>query len=88
MPKNQLIMTIVDVIVKPGSKRPGISREGGAIVVRVHERAIDGAATAACIRAIAASYGVAPRDVELVHGARSRRKRFSIRFGGAAKGQA
>jgi uncharacterized protein len=46
--------------------------------MRVRERAIGGAANAACIRALAAAYGVAPSRVELVRGERSRRKRFSI----------
>jgi len=65
--------------VKPGSARPGVYEENGAIVVRVRERAIEGAANRACIRALAEAYGVAPTAVELLHGAKSRRKRFSIR---------
>ena len=69
----------IDVTVKPGSKRPGLTRENGAFVLRVRERAIDGAANAACIRALAAAYGVAPSAVELVRGARGRRKCFAIR---------
>ncbi len=70
---------ILDVSVKPGSKRPGISRENGVLVVRVRERAADGAANAACVRAIAQEFGVAPSCVELIHGKRGRRKRFAIR---------
>lgn len=70
---------IVDVVVKPGSKKPGISSENGEIVLRVRERAVEGAANRACVRALAEAYGVPPSGVELVAGARSRRKRFSIR---------
>jgi hypothetical protein len=70
---------ILDVIVKPGSRQPGIAHEDGMTIVRVRERAIEGAANAACIRALAAEYGVAPSSVELISGARSRHKRFAIR---------
>ncbi len=69
---------LVDVLVKPGSKHPAISEEEGIVVLRVRERAVEGAANRACIAALAAHYGVAPSSVALVAGARSRRKRFSI----------
>lgn len=72
-------MTIVEAIVKPGSRRPGIARENGVLVVRVCERAIEGAANEACIRAIAEAFGVAQSAVELISGKRARRKRFAIR---------
>ena len=71
---------ILDIVVKPGSKQPGLSEENGALVLRVRERAIDGAANDACIRALAVTYGVPRNAVELVGGARSRRKRFAIRL--------
>ena len=64
--------------VKPGSKQPGISVEDGALVVRVRERAMEGAANEACVRALAQALDVAPSCVTLVQGARSRQKRFSI----------
>ncbi len=69
---------IIDVIVKPGSRKPGLSSEDGALVLRVRERAIEGAANDACIRALAEAYGVAPSAVSLVRGLRSRHKRFAI----------
>lgn len=69
---------ILDVNVRPQSKRPGIAHEDGVLTVRVRERAVDGAANAACIRAIAEAYGIAPSRVELLRGARCRRKRFSL----------
>ena len=70
----------LDVFVKPGSKSPGFSEENGVLVLRVRERAIEGAANAACIRALADAYRVAPSAVKLVAGARCRRKRFTIQF--------
>lgn len=78
---------ILDVIVKPGSKRPGLAEENGALVLRVRERAIDGAANSACIRELAVAYGVPRSAVELVGGTRSRRKRFAIGFGEKTKGR-
>jgi hypothetical protein len=78
---------LLGVIVKPGSKRPGISEADGMLVVRVRERAIDGAANAACIRALAAAYGVAPTAVELLRGARGRHKRFAIHRAEGTKGR-
>jgi uncharacterized protein YggU (UPF0235/DUF167 family) len=71
---------MLDIIVKPGSTRPGLSDENGVLVLRVRERAIDGAANSACVRALAAAYGVPLSAVELVRGGRSRRKRFAIRL--------
>ena len=71
-------MARVTALVKPGSKAPGIEADGDRLVVRVRERAIEGAANDACVRAIAAHYGVAPARVTLVHGARSRTKLFEI----------
>jgi uncharacterized protein len=65
-------------LVKPGSKQPSLTRVDGELVIRVRERAIEGAANEACIRALAAAYGVAPSAVSLLRGARSRRKRFAI----------
>ena len=69
---------MIDVLVKPGSRKPGLSSEGGALVLRVRERAIEGAANDACLRALAHAYRVAPSAVSLVRGLRSRHKRFAI----------
>jgi uncharacterized protein YggU (UPF0235/DUF167 family) len=79
--------TQIDVLVKPGSSRPSLSKENGVLTLRVRERAIEGAANGACIRAIAAAYGVPPSGVRLVRGARSRRKRFAIAMPQKAKGE-
>jgi uncharacterized protein YggU (UPF0235/DUF167 family) len=47
---------------------------GGALVVRVAERAVDGRATEAGLGALAAALGVRRREVSLVAGATSRTK--------------
>jgi uncharacterized protein YggU (UPF0235/DUF167 family) len=69
---------MIDVVVKPGSRKPGLSSEDGALVLRVRERAIEGAGNDVCLRALAQAYGVAPSAVSLVRGLRSRHKRFAI----------
>lgn len=71
-------MLQIAVRVKPGSKQPGISVEDGTVVLRVRERAVEGAANAACVKALAEALGVAPAYVLLLHGARGREKRFCI----------
>jgi hypothetical protein len=68
----------IDVIVKPGSKKPGVAFEGDTLVLRVRERAIEGAANAACIRALADFYDIAPSSITLLRGAKSRKKVFSL----------
>lgn len=78
---------VLDVVVKPGSKRTGLSRERDELVLRVRERAIEGAANEACVRALAQAFGVAPSAVALVRGARSRHKRFAITLPKETKGR-
>jgi uncharacterized protein YggU (UPF0235/DUF167 family) len=68
----------LSVTVKPGSKQPGISVAGDIVVLRVRERAIEGAANEACIRALAEVFGVPRSRVALLRGARSREKRFAV----------
>jgi uncharacterized protein len=66
--------------VKPGSARASVGgRHGGiphgdSLVVAVTERAVDGKATEAALRAVADAFGVRRRDVTLVTGATSRDK--------------
>ena len=69
----------VEVAVKPGSRKPGITVENGELVLRVRERAIEGAANQACIAALAKEFKVAPSRVTLTRGARSKHKVFTIR---------
>jgi uncharacterized protein YggU (UPF0235/DUF167 family) len=69
----------IAVHVSPGAKRPGVgARYGDELVVRVREPAVDQLATTAALRALAAAFGVAERDVRLIRGARSRRKLVEI----------
>lgn len=63
------------VRVRPGASRTRVGgRYGEALVVAVGARAVDGAATDATLRALAEAFGVRPREVSLVAGARSRDK--------------
>ncbi|HEX5016061.1 MAG TPA: DUF167 domain-containing protein [Actinomycetes bacterium] len=70
--------------------RPGASRTevGGsyddALVVRVAERAVDGKATDAALKALAKALGVPPRSVVLVSGATSRTKIVEVPTASAA----
>lgn len=67
----------VAIRVKPGSARArvgGSYGDAGALVVAVTERAVDGKATAAAVRAVAAALGVPRSAVTLHSGATSRDK--------------
>jgi uncharacterized protein YggU (UPF0235/DUF167 family) len=67
----------VAVRVKPGAARArvgGSYGDAGALVVAVTERAADGRATAAALRAVAAALGVRRSAVTLLTGAASRDK--------------
>jgi uncharacterized protein len=68
----------IDVLVKPGSKRPGITYDGDTLVLRVRERAIEGAANEACIKALAKEFDIAPTSITLVRGAKARKKVFAL----------
>jgi uncharacterized protein YggU (UPF0235/DUF167 family) len=67
--------------VKPGAAKPSVGGRHGesdTIVVAVSERAVDGRATEAALRAVAGAFGVRRRDVTLVTGATSRDKVVDI----------
>lgn len=69
----------VVVRVHPGARRAAVGgAHDGALVVRVAERAVDGAATAAVLRALAEAFDVPVRDVRLVKGPTSRTKVVEI----------
>ena len=69
----------VTIRVKPGSGRTVVGgRYDDALVVRVGERATDGKATEAALRALADALGVRRADVRLVTGATSRTKIVEI----------
>jgi uncharacterized protein YggU (UPF0235/DUF167 family) len=67
--------------VRPGASRTRVGGrygEGPTVVVAVSARAVDGAATAAVLRAVAEAVGVRPHQVRLVHGSTSRDKVVEI----------
>ena len=75
----------VTIRVTPGSSRPGVGGEhGGALVVRVSARAVDGAATKAAMAAVANAFAVRPGAVTLVSGATSRTKILEVDGGNQA----
>ena len=67
------------VRVKPGSRRgPLVENTADGLIVHVRERAVDGAANGGVVKALAAHFGVAPRDVEIVRGHTARVKRVDV----------
>ena len=69
----------VAIRVRPGAKVAAVGgSHDGALVVRVRERAVDGKATAAALKALADALGVRFADVRLVTGAASRAKLVEI----------
>jgi uncharacterized protein YggU (UPF0235/DUF167 family) len=65
--------------VRPGAGRTSVGGEyDGALVVRVQQRAVDGKATTAALRALAEALGVRADDVRLVSGRASRTKIVEI----------
>jgi uncharacterized protein len=72
----------ITIRVRPGSARPGSGGEhGGALVVRVSARAVDGKATEAALAAVAAAFGVRRDAVTLIAGASSRTKIVDVAAG-------
>jgi len=73
----------VTVRVKPGSRKGPLVEAtpddpAASLTVFVRERAVDGAANGGVIVAIAAHFGVAKRDVEIVRGTTARIKRVRV----------
>ncbi|MEU7801239.1 DUF167 domain-containing protein [Micromonospora arborensis] len=73
----------VAVRVKPGASRDRVGGcfdgpHGPALVIAVHDPAVDGRATEAARRALAAALGVRPAAVSLRTGAASRDKLFLV----------
>jgi len=67
-------MTTLEIKVKPGSKHPGVVREGERLLVAVAERAVEGAANEATIAALAKALGIAPSRIAILRGRRGRLK--------------
>jgi len=69
----------VKIHVRPGAGRTSVGGDhGGALVVRVASRAVDGRATDEALRALARAFGVRRAAVTLVTGATSRSKVVDI----------
>ena len=65
--------------MRPGSKRgQDVSAFDGMLSIAVPARAVDGKANEAVVAAIAKLAGVGRKDVEMLSGHRSRRKRIRI----------
>jgi uncharacterized protein len=74
----QDVGALLVVLVKPGSKTPGVVSSGNIVTVRVREPAIEGRATEAARRAVATALCISQSAVTLVRGATSRHKSFAI----------
>lgn len=77
----------VTVRVKPGSRKGPLVEDttgdpAASVTVYVRERAIDGAANAGVIAALAAHFGVPRSRVSIVRGESSRIKRFRVDLSG------
>jgi uncharacterized protein len=69
----------VAIRVRPGASRPGVGgSRGGALLVAVAARAVDGKATEAALAAVASALGVPRREVALVTGRTSRDKVVAV----------
>lgn len=76
----------VTIRVRPGAGRTAVGgSHGGALVVRVAARAVEGQATEAALAAVAEAFGVRRREVTLVTGATSRTKVVDVAGGDAER---
>ena len=70
---------MLDLHVQPGARATGFAgQHGDRIKLKLAAPAVDGKANDALIAFLAAHYKVAKRDVRIVAGLRSRRKRVVI----------
>lgn len=75
----------VTIRVRPGARRTAVGgQQGGALVVRVAARAVQGQANEAALTALARAFGVRRRDVTLLTGAASRTKIVNVAGGDQA----
>ena len=69
----------LELHVQPGASRTGFAgMHGDRMKVRLAARAVDGKANEALIEFLAAHYNVPKRNVRIVGGLKSRRKRVEI----------
>ena len=77
-PGGGLAVTL-ELHVQPGASRTGFAgMHGDRMKVRLAARAVDGKANEALIEFLAAHYNVPKRNVRIVGGLKSRRKRVEI----------
>ena len=70
---------VLDLHVQPGAARSEFAgKHGERLKVRIAAPAVDDKANAALIQFLAAHYGVPRRNVRIVAGLKSRRKRVEI----------
>jgi uncharacterized protein len=70
---------ILELYVRPGAARTEFAGEhAGRVKLRLAAPPVDGKANAALVAFLAQYYGVAKRNVRIVAGASSRRKRVQI----------
>lgn len=70
---------VLELHVQPGASRTEFAgRHGERLKLRLAARALDGKANEALVEFLAAHYGVAKRNVRIVAGFKSRRKRVVI----------
>ena len=70
---------VISIVVVPRSSKAGISgTRGDALLVRLHAAPVDDAANAELVDVMASALGRPRRDVSIVAGARSRRKRVRV----------
>ena len=70
---------ILDLHVQPGASRTELAgKHGERLKVRLQARAVDGKANDDLIEFLAAHFGVPRRNVRIVSGLKSRRKRVEI----------
>jgi uncharacterized protein YggU (UPF0235/DUF167 family) len=77
------VMTTIAIRVKPGSSRQRVGGSyegphGRALIVAVTERAVDGQATEAAIRAVAKALGIKRKTIMLRTGMTSRDKVLAV----------
>jgi uncharacterized protein len=73
--------TEISVHVQPGASRVEIAGlHGDALKVRIHARAVEGAANEALLNFIAHALGVPRREVKIVRGEKSRRKVLEVQL--------
>ena len=71
----------LSIRVRPGAGRTAVGGrygDDGALVVAVRERAVDGAATEAVLRAVAEAFGLSRARVRLVTGRTARSKLLEL----------